>query len=159
MSSSDISIRDSDIFICEAFRQILANSPAEIEKKLNRQPSPAIAKYLTQLPPADKLNPAAMANHITAFCQRLGNEDLEEWLGEIYDGLDQDGINKLVKKTGDPGDEADAPTETSRMLSNEGRDICQSLLTRATEVLTQTNQGNQTQVQSQGNQGNQNASN
>ena len=73
--------------------------------------------------------------------------------------LDEDGIDKLVKKTGDPGDEADAPTETSRMLSNEGRDICQSLQSWATEVLNQSNPGNQTQVQGQGNQGNQNASN
>lgn len=159
MSSSDISIRDSDIFICEAFKQILANSPAEIEQKLGSQASPAIANYLTQLPSADKLNPAAMANHITAFCQRLGNETLKEWLGETYDRLDQDGINNLVKKTGDPGDEADAPTETSRMLSNEGRDICQSLQSWATEVLNQNSQGNQAQVQNQGNQGNQDASN
>jgi hypothetical protein len=159
MSSSDILISDSDIFICEAFKQILAKFPAELENKLGCQARPAIATYLTQLPPTEQLDPAAMANHITEFCQRPGNAELKEWLGETYDCLDQDGIDKLVKKTGDPGDEADALTETSRMLSNEGRDICQFLQNWATEVLNQNNPDNQTQVQSQGNQRNQNASN
>ena len=155
MSSSDISISDSDIFICEAFKEILADSPAELDQQTRLN----IATYLTQLPSADQFDPSLMANHITAFCQQPGNEALKEWLGEIYDRLDEDGIDKLVKKTGDPGDEADAPTETRRMLSNEGRDICQSLQNWATEVLNQSNPGNQTQVQGQGNQGNQNASN
>ncbi len=45
------------------------------------------------------------------------------------------------------------------MLSNEGRDICQSLQSLATEVLNQSDRGNQTQVQDQGDRGNQNASN
>lgn len=154
MSSNDISISDSDFFICKAFKQLLADSPAELDQQTRLN----IAAYLTQLPPADQFEPTAMANHITEFCQQLGNEDLNEWLGEIYDRLDEDGIDKLVKKTGDPGDEADAPIETNRRLLNEGRDICQSLQTWATEVLNQSNQRNQTQVQSQGNQGNQNAS-
>lgn len=158
MSDSDILISDSDIFICEAFKQILANPPAQLEQKLGSQAPLAIATYLTRLPSEEQLDPAAMANHITAFCQLEGNEDLEEELGKIYDRLDKDGIDKLVKKTGDPGEEADAPTETGRMLTNEGRDICQSLQHWATEVLNQNSQGNQTQAQGQGTQGNQNAS-
>ena len=77
MTGSDISISDSDIFICEAFKEILANSPAE----------------------------------------------------------------------------------TDRMLTNEGRDICQFIQTWATEELNQNNQGERTQVQPQGERGNKNASN
>lgn len=144
MSGSDIVINNSDIFICEAFRQILTDTPAELEEKLGSQGRLAIATYLRQLPPEDQLNPDAMANHITKFCQQLGNEDLKEWLGNIYDRLDEDGIEKLVKKTGDPGDEADAPPEEDRnILQNEGRDICQSLQHWADEVQNQSNQGNQ----------------
>lgn len=159
MSGSDISISDSDIFICEAFKEILANSPAEQDKNLDSPARFAIASYLTQLPSVDKLDPSVMANHITAFCQRSGNENLKEWLGEIYDRLDEDGIDKLVKKTGDPGEEADAPTETDRMLTNEGRDICQFIQTWANEELNQNNEGDRTQGQTQSDRGNQNASN
>jgi hypothetical protein len=160
MSASDILIRDSDVFICEAFKQILVNPPAQLEQKLGSQARLAIATHLAQLPPEDQLGPAAMANHITEFCLRPGNEDLKEWLGEIYDRLAEDGIDKLVKQTLDPGDEADAGTEMETiLLTNESRDIWQFLQNWATEELNQSNQANQTQVQGQTNQANQNASN
>ena len=154
---------DSDLVICQAFHQILATPPAELEQKLGSQAHLAIATYLTQLPPQDHLDATAMAKHIGEFCHQPGNEALDEWFLDIfldiYKSLGADDIQKQIKNTKDPGDEADAPTETSRMLSNEGRDICQSLQNWATEVLNQSNQGNQTQVQGQGDQGNQNASN
>ncbi|MEQ9483367.1 hypothetical protein [Coleofasciculus sp. F4-SAH-05] len=159
MSSSDSVIKDSDIFICEAFKQILNQPAVELEKTLGSQMPGDIRLYLRQLPSEDYQNPAAMANHITEFCQQPGNEALDEWLGEIYDGLDTDGIDKLVKKTGDPGEEADAPTETNRILINEARDICQYLQNWATQQLNQRNQGNNPPVQGQGKPGNQNAAN
>ncbi len=150
---------DSDLVICQAFHQILATPPAELEKKLSNQTHFAIATYLTQLPPQDRLDATAMAKHIGEFCHQPGNEALDEWFLDIYNSLGADDIKKQFKNTKDPGDEADAPTETSRMLSNEGRDICQSLQSLVTEVLNQSNQGNQTQVQGQSDRGNQNASN
>ncbi len=163
MSASDTlsdDINDGDIFICEAFKQILVNPPAELEQRLGSQARLAIATHLAQLPPEYQLDPAAMANHITEFCQRPGNEDLKEWLGEIFDRLDKDGIDKLDKQTLDPDDEADAlPPRDIIVLNNESRDIWQSLQKWATEELNQNNQGNQTQVQGQGERGNQNASN
>ena len=75
-----------------------------------------------------------MADHITAFCEKPGNERLYEWLGEIYDRLDEDGIDKLVKKMGDPDDEVDNKPIPTRMLNNEGREICQDLQNWATEI-------------------------
>jgi hypothetical protein len=84
-----------------------------------------------------------MANHITAFCQKPGNESLNEWLGEIYDFLDEDGINQLVKKTGDPDDIATAISQNPRQRINESRDICQSLQSWANNVRNQSNQQNQ----------------
>ncbi len=159
MSSSDSVIRDHDIFICEAFKQILNQPPVELEKTLGSQMPGDIRLYLRQLPSEDYLNPAAMANHITEFCQQPGNEALNEWLEKIYGCLYADGIDKLVKKTGDPGPDVDAPTETKRILINEGRDICQYLQNWATQQLNQTNQGNNPPVQGQGKPGNQNAAN
>lgn len=150
---------DSDVVICQAFHQILATPPAKLEKKLSSQTYLAIATYLTQLPPQDHLDATAMAKHIGEYCHRPGNEVLDEWFLDIYNSLGADDIQKQVKNTKDPGDEADAPTEISRMLSNEGRDICQSLQNLATELLNQSNQGNPTQVQGQGKQSNQNAPN
>lgn len=134
---------DSDFFICEAFRQILVSSGMEGDRQLNEETTVSLANYLAQLPPQDHLNPAIMANHITAFCQQPGNEELKEWLGEVYDRLDRDGIDKLVKKTGDPGPEVDSKPITPRLLYNEGRNACQFLQKWATEVQTQNVQGNQ----------------
>lgn len=126
-SSNDIEMNNSDFFICAAFRQMLLDFETETENKLNRETAISIANYLAQIPPAEQLQPAVMANHITRFFQQPGNERLYEWLGEIYARLDKDGIDKLVKKTGDPDDEVDGPSITKRMLENESRDICNFL--------------------------------
>nr|WP_019488107.1 hypothetical protein [Kamptonema formosum] len=136
-------ISDSDFFICEAFSQILASPPAELAEKFGSETPLAIANYLQNIPPAEQLDSAAMANYITAFCQKPGNENLNERLGEIYDSLDEDGIDKLVKKTGDPDDIATAISQNPRQRINESRDICQSLQSWANNVRNQTNQRNQ----------------
>ncbi|MBW4679430.1 MAG: hypothetical protein KME19_04865 [Microcoleus vaginatus WJT46-NPBG5] len=138
MSSSN-----SDIFICEAFRQILATPLSELEEKFGKEVPLIIAEYLQNIPPAEKLDSAVMANHITAFCQKPGNENLYEWFGEIYDSLDEDGLDKLEKKTGDPDDIATAPTENPGLLYNESRDICQSLQDWAKNVPNPSTQENQ----------------
>ncbi|GAA6617561.1 hypothetical protein [Scytonema sp. NUACC26] len=83
-----------------------------------------------------------MANHIAAFCQQPENENLQEWWGDIYDRLDEDGIDIFVKKSRDPGEEADDEAETKRILTNEGRDIGKYLELWAKEVLSQNHQGN-----------------
>lgn len=158
MNDNDTSINDSDILICQAFKQILTNSPIKMKEKLTNQVGFTIATYLAQLPLEEKLDPAKMANHITEFCQRPGNEYMEECLGDVYDSLDMDGIDNLVKKTGDPGDNVDDSAEIKRMLANEGRDICQFLQDWASEELQQSNQ-NGAKVVNQNNQGNQNVSN
>jgi len=145
MSSSDIEMNNSDIFICAAFRQMLLDSDPEGENQLNRETAISIANYLAQIPPDDQLQPAVMANHITAFCERSGNEQLYEWLGEMYDRLDKDGIDTLVKKTGDPDDEVDSPSITTRMLENESRDICNFLQKWA--IKNQNNPENQPENQ------------
>jgi uncharacterized membrane-anchored protein YjiN (DUF445 family) len=158
MNENDTSSNDSDILICQAFKQILTSPPIKMKEKLTNQVSFTIANYLAQLPLEEKLDPAKMANHITEFCQQPGNEYIEECLGDVYDSLDRDGIDTLVKKTGDPGDNVDDSTEIKRMLANEGRDICQSLQGWASEELQQSNQ-NGAKVVNQKNQGNQNVSN
>ncbi|AVH66190.1 hypothetical protein [Nostoc sp. 'Peltigera membranacea cyanobiont' N6] len=161
MNDNDTFVNDSDILICQAFKQILTNPPVKLEEKLSNQVRFTIATYLAQLPLEEKLDPAKMANHITEFCQQPGNEYIEESLGDVYDSLDQDGIDNLVKKTGDPGDNVDDSTEIKRMLANEGRDICQFLQGWANEELQQRNQINQNvaKVVNQKNQGNQNVPN
>lgn len=138
MSNSDIQMSESDFFICVAFHEMLGLSGTEEQQKLDRETAISIAHYLTKLPPEDKLNPAAMANHIPAFCKQPGNEQLNEWFGEIYDRLDEDGIDKLEKKTGDPDDEADGPSITPGQLKNEGRDILEDLQKWATEMEQKT---------------------
>ncbi|MEQ8382286.1 MAG: hypothetical protein RH949_07950 [Coleofasciculus sp. A1-SPW-01] len=147
------------ILICQAFGQMLENSTTELEEKLTTNTRVAIARYFTQLPEEDRLNPSIMAIKIGHFCYSPGHENLKIWLLRIYNRLGIDDIQKVVKKTGDPGEEADAPTEPNRILINEGRDICQYLQNWATQQLNQTNQRNNPPVQGQGKPGNQNAAN
>jgi hypothetical protein len=158
MNDNDTSINDCDILICQAFKQLLTNPPINVKEKLTNQVGVTIATYLAQLPLEEKLVPAKMANHITGFCQRPGNEYMEECLGDVYDSLDMDGIDTLVKKTGDPGDNVDDSAEIKRMLANEGRDICQFLQDWASEELQQSHQ-NGANVVNQNNQGNKNVPN
>ncbi|EDX77624.1 hypothetical protein MC7420_2948 [Coleofasciculus chthonoplastes PCC 7420] len=147
------------ILICQAFGQMLENSTTELEEKLTTNTRVAIARYFTQLPEEDRLNPSIMAIKIGHFCYSPGHENLKKWLLRIYNRLGIDDIQKVVKKTGDPGEEADAPTETNRILINEARDICQYLQNWATQQLNQTNQRNNPPVQGQSKPGNQNAAN
>ncbi|MEQ8996648.1 MAG: hypothetical protein RID53_09115 [Coleofasciculus sp. B1-GNL1-01] len=147
------------IIICQAFGQLLENSTTELEEKLTTNTRVAIARHLTQLPDEDRSNPLIMAKNIGEFCYRPGHENLKKWLLRLYNRLGTDDIQKLVKKINDPGEGADAPPETKRILINEGRDICQYLQNWATQQLNQTNQRNNPPVQGQGKPGNQNAAN
>ncbi len=126
MNENDTLIQDSDFFICKAFKEIIT-ARNELENKLGSQARLAIDKYLVKLPSEDFKDPSVMANHITAFSQRSGNESLNEWLGEIYDRLDESGIEKILKKMGDPGEEADAEPQIRRNITNEARDICKDI--------------------------------
>jgi hypothetical protein len=143
MIDPESEITESDVFICKAFEQILKTPRTELNAKLGDKGCLAIANYLTQIPVDDRLHGSIMANYITAFCQQPGNEVLYEWLGKIYDQLDIDGINNILKKTGDPGDEADQPSDNGDDLKNEGRDICLFLQDWAKETLKSDNSENQ----------------
>jgi len=140
---NNIDIQDADVFMCAAFKQILTSPKDELEQKLGSNACLAIAKYLQSLPLNDLHNPALMANHIAAYCQQPGQENLQSWWGEIYDRLDEDGIDKLVKKSLDPSEEADDEPETQRVITNESRDICKYLEDWAKDTLNQDSQGNE----------------
>lgn len=127
MSSSKINMNNSDFFICKAFREMLIGVDTENKLQLDSETVVSLANYLAQIPPAEQLQLSVMANRITKFCQQPGNEQLSECLGQIYDRLDRDGIDKLVKKTGDPGETADDSSQAKQILDNEGRDICDFL--------------------------------
>ncbi|MGL4499909.1 MAG: hypothetical protein ACRC2M_10120 [Planktothrix sp.] len=124
MISPEIEITESDFFICKAFEQILKTPRTELNAKLGDKGYLAIANYLTQIPVDQRVDASKMASHITAFCEQPGNEVLYKWLGKIYNQLDIDGINNILKKTGDPGDEADQPIDNLDGLENDSRDIC-----------------------------------
>jgi hypothetical protein len=133
MSSSKINMNNSDFFICKAFREMLIGVDTENKLQLDSETVVSLANYLAQIPPAEQLQPSVMANHITKFCQQPGNEQLNEWLGEIYDRLDEDGIDKLVKKTGDPGETADDSSQAKQILYNDSRDIFDFLQKRVSK--------------------------
>ena len=144
----EIEITESDVFICKAFEQILKTPRTELKAKLGDKGYLSIANYLTQIPVDDCLDVSKMANYITAFCQQPGNKVLYEWLGKIYDQLDIDGINNILKKTGDPGDEADQPSDNADVLKvdvlkNDSRDICLFLQDWAKETPKSDNPENQ----------------
>ncbi|WP_254174321.1 hypothetical protein [Planktothrix pseudagardhii] len=139
----EIEITESDFFICKAFEQILKTPRTELNAKLGDKGYLAIANYLTQIPVDDYLYGSKMASHITAFCQQTGNEVLYEWLGKIYDQLDIDGINNILKKTGDPGGEADQPIDNLDGLENDSRDICLFIQDWAKETPKPDNPENQ----------------
>lgn len=139
----EIEITESDFFICKAFEQILKTPRTELNAKLGDKGYFAISNYLTQIPVDDCLDGSKMANHITAFCQQPGNEVLYEWLGKIYDQLDIDGINNILKKTGDPGGEADQPIDNLDGLENDSRDICLFIQDWAKETPKPDNPENQ----------------
>lgn len=140
---NNIDIQDTDFFMLKAFKEILTSPKDKLEQKLGNQAHIAIAKYLHLLPLKDFQNPAVMANHIAAYCQQPGNENLQSWWGEIYDRLDEDGIDIFVKKSRDPSEEADDEPEPQRIITNEGRDICQNLEDWAKDTLNQESQGNE----------------
>ncbi|HEY9801662.1 MAG TPA: hypothetical protein V6D25_14995 [Leptolyngbyaceae cyanobacterium] len=143
---------DTDTLMCKAFKEIVALPASEIEQKLGSEARVSIANYLNNLPAQDFQNPNVMANHISVFCLSPENKNLRDWWREIYYRLNKDGINKIVKKSLDPGEEADDEPETQNLISNEGRDICLYLERWAQEVKNQDNQ-------SQDNQGNKDGSN
>lgn len=117
----------SDLYICQAFKEILTTPPAGFQKAIDSPSYQDIITFLVKLPQGDRTDPGQMANHIAGFCEQPGHETLQNWLGEIYDRLDGDGIDKLVKKTGDPGDEADDEPEKMRLILQKSRDIYQEL--------------------------------
>ncbi len=123
----------SDYYICKAFKTILTASSDTFKQKLDTPSYQDIYSYLDGLPETDKNEPEKMANYITSFCEQPGNETLYDWLGEIYDQLDEDGIDQLVKKTGDPPEEADDTPEMERLITQKSRDICQELPKLAAE--------------------------
>ena len=83
-----------------------------------------------------------MANHIASFCQQPDHETLHNWLGKIYKRLNGDGIDRLVKKTGDPGDEGDDEPEKIRLIRQKSRDICQELQ----QIVVERTQSNSTEA-------------
>ena len=117
----------ADFYICKAFKEIVSTSPATFHHSITNPSYQDVRDYLAQLPQSDRKDPAKMANHITGFCQQTGHEALYDWLGNIYDRLDSDGINSLVKKPRDPGDEADDEPGDIRLIRQKSRDICQDL--------------------------------
>ncbi|MDJ0713993.1 MAG: hypothetical protein QNJ54_07210 [Prochloraceae cyanobacterium] len=141
MSNNDILIEDSsDFFICKAFHEIIT-AGKELENKLGNQARLAIANYLVKIPSEEYEDPSAIANRITAFSQRSsGNKRLNEWLGKIYDRLDETGIEKILKKTGDPGEEAEEDPKMTTNISNEARDICKDIERCAKEERDNNNQ-------------------
>ncbi len=122
-----------DILICQAFDRLLSTPTAELKEKLGGQIPLTIANYIAELPPEEILDPSVMAKRISEFCERPGNEALYDWFLDIYNSLGEDDIKKLVKKTGDPSDEADDPIEIP--IANEGRDLGVSLAWRSLEIL------------------------
>ena len=124
---SERSSQTRDVYTCEALRQILTAYTNNQEQKIDSAVYEQLFAYLQQLPSEDFHEPARMANHITSFCQQPENKILYEWLGEIYDRLDDNGIEKIVKQTLDPGDKADKEPDSSRIIQQKGRDICQNL--------------------------------
>ncbi len=115
-------IEDNDFFICKAFKEIITSGD-ELENKLGNKARFAIANYLLEIPPEEYENPSAIANHISAFCQRSGNESLYNWLLEIYNRLDETGIEKILKQNRDPGEQAEKDPQMSNILIyNEARE-------------------------------------
>ncbi len=68
MSNSENKMSDSDFFSLCGLPGNAGAFRYRRTKRIDRETAISIAHYLTELPPEDKLNPAAMANHITAFC-------------------------------------------------------------------------------------------
>lgn len=150
MNNNDI--QDTDFFMCQAFYQILTSPLDELEQKLGSKAHIDIAKHFIALPSEAFKNSAVMANRIAEYCQKPGNENLQEWWGEIYDRLDEDGIDNFVKKSRDPSeeadDEADDEPESRRFLTNQSRDICKYIEEWAKDTYAQNNQGHQDDAKS-----------
>jgi hypothetical protein len=132
----------SNLYICEAFKEILLTPPAEFQQIVITPSYQNIIAYLAQLPQTEQNEPAKMANHIASFCQQPNNKNLYDWLRKNYARLNQDGINTLVKNSRDPGEEADDEPETMRLILQKSRDICQELQQLAAGQ-TQSNPENQ----------------
>ena len=110
-----------------AFKELLKNPPAELYNSIGEEGFLEIAKFLSNIPPEDQLNPAVMVKHIGSYCYQYGHEFLKKFYLKTYQSINSEDIQAVVKKTGDPDEKADGPSIAKRMLYNESRDICNYL--------------------------------
>lgn len=122
-----------EILICQAFKELLINPPLELSYSLGKQGFFQIANFLINIPVVDKLNISQMVEHIGSYLYQPGHEVLKEFYLRTYQQINPEDIQTIVKKIGDPDDEADNTSITKR-LDNEGRDILEYLQKWATEI-------------------------
>ncbi|MCT7956895.1 hypothetical protein [Laspinema palackyanum] len=121
-----------------AFKELLKNPPNDFSNRIGEEGFLEIANFLSNIPPEDKLNPMAMFQHISSYVYQEGHEVFKEFYLQTYKTINSEHIQYVVKKTGDPDDEADGPSITKQMLENEGRDACQDLQKWETEMKQKT---------------------
>ena len=114
---------DRKSFICEAFRLLLEQPPAEIYNSIGEAGFQEIANFLTNISPEDQLNPSAIVEHIAEYCYQPGNEVLKKWYLKSYNSIAQEDIQNVIKKTGDAGDR---PSMTSVSNSVVPEEVLQS---------------------------------
>jgi hypothetical protein len=126
-SEQNQKINSRQVLSLRVFQELLKNPPVELYNSIGEEGFLEIAKFLSNIPPEDQLNPAAMVKRIGEYCYQSGHEVLKEWYLKTYQSINSEDIQAVVKKTGDPDETADAPSQAKQMLYNEGRDTCKSL--------------------------------
>lgn len=127
--------------MCEAFRLLLEQPPAELYDSIGEAGFQEIANFLTKISPEDRLNHSAMVEHIAEYCYRPGNEVLKKWYLKSYNSIAPEDIQAVLKKTGDAGDHRPSMTSSpNTIVAEEVLHTCEYLQQWAIEFLKQNQQ-------------------
>jgi hypothetical protein len=85
----------------KAFSELLENPPVEVCAKLASERS-QIETFLIRIAPEDYQKPSVMVANIETLFEDLKSEELENAFLGLYNSLNPDDIQNVIKKTGDP---------------------------------------------------------
>jgi len=128
------------LLICEAFRLLIEQPPAELYNSIGEAGFQEIANFLTNISPEDQLNPSAIVEHIAEYCYQPGNEVLKKWYLKSYNSIAQEDIQNVLKKTGDAGDRPSMTSFSNSVVAEEVLQSCKSMQHWAIEFLKHNRQ-------------------
>lgn len=137
-NNHEINLRQ--VLSLRAFKELLKNPPHELYNMIGEEGFLEIAKFLSNIPSEDQLNPAEMVKHIGSYCYQPGHEVLKEFYLKTYQSINSKDIQAVVKKTGDAGDRPSMTSVSNLVVAEEVLQSCKSMQHWAIEFLKHNRQ-------------------